>query len=169
MKRTKIKIGEKYSRLTIIEKVENYVSPSGKTESRFKCKCDCGNEKIAISGHLKSGRTQSCGCLNNEERGKRFTKYSTKHNLSKHELYPTYQGMKQRCSNPNHQRWMSYGGRGIKVEDCWLGENGFVNFLKDMGERPVGKTLDRIDNDGNYGLTNCRWATLSEQNKNRRK
>jgi hypothetical protein len=75
--------------------------------------------------------------------------------------------MKTRCYNPNIKKFKNHGGRGISVCDRWL--NSFENFLADMGEKPTGLTLDRIDNDGNYEPSNCRWTTWSEQNKNRRK
>ena len=85
---------------------------------------------------------------------------------SRHPLYSTWSNMKGRCYNPNRPVYKYYGGRGIKVCDRW--KNSFKLFLKDMGERPEGCTLDRINNDGNYEPTNCKWSTTVEQNKNRR-
>jgi hypothetical protein len=160
--------GQKFNRLTIVEEVEK-IRYKNCTVRRMLCECECGNIKEVNLPHLRSGKIQSCGCLNDEIRGKRIIEYSTTYGLYKHPLYQTHNAMKHRCSNPNHKRWMGYGGRGIKVCDRWLGDDGFKNFLEDMGERPEGTTLDRINNDGNYEPTNCRWATDSEQNKNRRK
>jgi len=88
-----------------------------------------------------------------------------KHGMSKHPLYETWKKMRFRCNNPNYHEYHLYGGRGIKVCQRW---DDFALFVKDMGERPEGKTLDRINNDLGYSPDNCRWATLSEQNVNRR-
>lgn len=77
--------------------------------------------------------------------------------------------MQKRCTNPDADNYRYYGGRGIRVCDRWLGENGFQNFLADMGERPAGLTIDRIDPDGHYELGNCRWADRSTQQRNKSK
>jgi hypothetical protein len=124
------------------------------------CLCDCGKELLVASGGIRGGWQKSCGC----SRRKPLTHGHT----STKERTPTYQswkGMLNRCRTPSHNRYDLYGGRGITVCERWL---SFENFLADMGERPEGKTLDRIDSDGNYGPWNCRWATSLEQRHNRR-
>lgn len=80
--------------------------------------------------------------------------------------YNSWRAMKERCGNPNYRCYARYGGRGIKIDETWLGKDGFATFLKDMGERPNGKTLDRIDLDGNYCKENCRWADQKTQLRN---
>lgn len=160
--------GQKFNRLTIVEEVEK-IRYKNCTVRRMLCECECGNKKEVNLPHLRSGKIQSCGCLNDELRSKRIKEYSIIHGNYNHPLYNTFKLMKNRCNNPDADKYDYYGGRGIKVCDRWLGDDGFKNFLKDMGERPKGYTLDRINNDGNYELTNCRWATITEQNKNRRK
>src|SRR6185312_5605199 len=82
--------------------------------------------------------------------------------------YNTWKAMKKRCLNVRHAQYPNYGGRGIKICDRWLGDHGFENFLADMGVRPRGKTIDRINNNGNYEPGNCRWATVEQQNANQR-
>jgi len=91
----------------------------------------------------------------------------TTHGLRQHPLYKTWCNMKQRCNNPNQPKYKNWGGRGIKVCDRWL--NSFENFIQDMGERPQGTSIDRINVNGNYEPNNCRWATIKEQNNNKRK
>ena len=170
MKRKILKevVGLKYNRLTIIDE-EPTIKYGNSTFRIMLCRCECGEEKVIMFQHLKSGRTKSCGCLNKEMAKEKFIKLNIIHGNYDHPLFNTYKLMKNRCNNCESHNYKYYGGRGIKVCDRWLGDDGFKNFLEDMGERPEGTTLDRINNDGNYEPTNCKWSTYSEQNKNRRK
>lgn len=134
----------------------------------WNCECSCGNEYTTRLCSLTSGATKSCGCLNSEVIKKRAigNTFAKTHELSKHYLYQTWSTMKQRCTNPNHAKYYLYGKRGIRVSDEW--SSSFKQFLEDMGDRPEGFTLNRINNDGNYCKENCEWSSVSNQNSNRR-
>jgi hypothetical protein len=159
--------GKRFSRLVVVKK-------DRKSGGKFYwfCKCDCGINAIVSGSNLKTGHTKSCGCFQIEEQSKRITETNLKHghnciktNGKPSPTYNSWQAMFNRCYNPKHISYNNYGARGITVWKRW---NSFINFLADMGERPDGKTLDRINVNGNYDLFNCKWSTLSEQQRNRR-
>lgn len=125
------------------------------------CKCVCGNTKQASAPHLKLGKVKSCGCATDRLRSESLIKHGFSHTPEYHVWY----NMMQRCLNPEHKSYKDYGARGISVSVSW---REFEAFYADMGERPRGKTLDRVDNDKDYSSENCRWATALEQGQNKR-
>lgn len=155
----KDKLLPKYGRLTTIRE---YIERIGNHSHHFvDCVCDCGKELKLDYQRLKSGNTKSCGCYKKD-----LMKSKATHGLTNSKEYISYRAMKSRCYSETNQDYHLYGGRGIVVCDRWLGEDGFSNFIKDMGERPEKHSLDRIDSNGNYSPENCRWSTQKEQCRN---
>ena len=154
-------IGQTFGRLYVLER--NHAVSGKNREANWFCRCECGNITSVRSYLLRKGHTKSCGCL--------VIEHAAQMNPPKHGMYntPTYhtwEGMKQRCLNPEATRYPDYGAKGITVCERW---RIFENFLEDMGERPEGKTLDRINPFGDYEPNNCRWATPKEQANNQRR
>ena len=150
--------GDRFGRLVLVQEVAR-LTPGG----RWRCKCDCGNEKDVESSHLRSGKIQSCRCLQKE----RAAEAKRTHGMSQTRENANWFKMISRCHNPTDARYPLYGGRGIEVCSRW--RESFVAFFADMGPRPSPKhSIDRVDNDRGYAPENCRWATHKEQCRNRR-
>jgi len=154
-------IGQKFERLMAID----YAGANNNKQSMFKCVCDCGNEITVLGFLLKRGNTKSCGCLR-VEKGHQVGSKSKIHGMISTPTYNSWQSMKDRCSNKNNKHYRFYGGKGVTIDEKW---NNFEAFLEDMGVRPEGTTLDRINPFGNYEMSNCRWADNKTQRSNTRK
>ena len=150
--------GQRFGRYTVLEKAPKRASGG----TYWVCKCDCGNVREVSTAHLRRGDSKSCGCLRADTCGQMFTT----HGLSKHPLHKVWEAMLERCDYPNNKRYRNYGGRGITVCDEWRDDfKTFYDWSIAHGYAE-GLTIDRIDVNGDYEPTNCRWVTWKDQSNN---
>lgn len=147
--------GQRFGRL-----IAHELFGPGNGTTLWVCFCDCGGLTVSGLNNLRRGKANSCGCISIENNINRAT-----HRMKNTGVYTSWYAMKRRCHGKNIKQFKDYGGRGIKVSKHWM---KFENFYKDMGDRPEGKSLDRINVNGNYEKSNCRWATRKEQANNKR-
>jgi hypothetical protein len=143
--------GQRFNWLTVVKH---------QAGTKWLCVCDCGTQKVVESLTLRQGKTKSCGC----KRPELISANLTTHGMTNTPTYRSWISMRRRCYDKTHPQFRYYGGKGITVCKRW--KDSFENFMSDMGERPDGKTIDRVDSKKNYTPTNCRWATQAEQMAN---
>ena len=164
--------GMRFGRLVVIRRDEENQSHHEKV---WICKCDCGNEKSVTTSHLTTGSVRSCGCIRKEQAITRFKKAAgdnITHGKSGTHLYSIWEGMKQRCKNPDNPVYRWYGGKGVRVCDEWQDFSTFAEWSYSHGyidlqdiPRSEKLSIDRIDSDGNYCPENCQWITISENTR----
>lgn len=158
---SELRAGSRFGRLVVISDAGRSVKGN---RQQYLCKCDCGNEIVVIGKSLKSGNTKSCGCYKKQA----LLQANITHNLTKTPLYRVWATMKDRCFREKSPKYKDYGGRGITVCDEWLNDfKAFYNWSMANGYK-CGLTLDRIDVNGNYEPSNCRWVTINQQANNKR-
>ena len=162
--------GNRYGRLVVLGRNGN----TNAGQAKWLCQCDCGEQTTVSGQQLRSGKTQSCGCLASKKKSERIAKRNRSHGGTYTRLYPIWSSMNQRCFKTTHKFYKDYGGRGITVCDAWRNSfEAFRNWAKANGYdemAPRGQcTLDRIDNDKGYSPDNCRWVDMKVQATNRRR
>lgn len=165
MRRDPIRVapGQRYGRLVVLAELPDRTKDR---QRRWQCQCDCGATTVAIGPNMVKGNTSSCGCIHREGLLARNTTHGQSKTKQHTPEYTTWCNMRARCENPKSMYYANYGGRGIAVCERW---QAFEHFFADMGPRPSPKhSIDRINNDLGYEPGNVRWATRTEQNRNRR-